>query len=54
MTNDEVIHVAKEITIAMFSADKDFTPTKVTGKVVADFLQVVYDKVAELNSSSKD
>ncbi len=51
MTNDEIINVAKEITIAMFSTERNLSPAKATGKVVAEFMQAIYDKVVELNSS---
>lgn len=48
MTNDEIINVAKEITIAMFSTERNLSPAKATGKVVAEFMQAIYDKVVEL------
>ena len=53
MSNDEIITVAKDITIAMFTNQTTLSPTQTTGKVVADFMQVVYDKIVELNNNDQ-
>jgi len=41
--------MVKEITIAKLSVSPDVPPTKEGGESVADFMQVIYNKLKELN-----
>jgi hypothetical protein len=48
LKNYTIIEMTKDITIAKLN-NITLTPNKESGKSVADFMQVIYDKIVELN-----
>lgn len=52
MSNGVIIDAVKEITVAMVS-NSERSATKENGKDVAEFMQVVYDKLTELNKKDQ-
>lgn len=51
LSNSSIIGMVKDITIAKLS-NTDSPATKENGEKVAEFMQVIYDKISELNSDS--
>ena len=51
LSNKHLIEMVKEITIAKMS-NTNIPPTKEGGEKVAEFMQIVYDKLVELNNKA--
>lgn len=51
MTNDKIIECVVQITVSKLS-DTNTSPSKEGGAKVADFMQAIYDKLSELNTSN--
>ncbi len=49
MNNSTLIDKTVEITVARLS-NTNVSPNKDGGKMVAEFMQVIYDKLSELNA----
>ena len=49
MSNSTIIEFVKEITIAKLSSS-DLSATAKSGQDTAQFMQIVYDKLSELNN----
>ncbi|MBD5549515.1 MAG: hypothetical protein HDQ97_19405 [Lachnospiraceae bacterium] len=54
MTNNALIDKTVEITVAKVStvADSTAAVSEASGKMIAEFMQVIYDKLCELNTDS--
>lgn len=51
LSNKHLIEMVKEITIAKMS-NTNIPPTEEGGEKVAEFMQIVYDKLVELNNKA--
>lgn len=49
LQNTEIIEMVKDITVAKMS-NTNTPPSKDGGEKIAEFMQAIYDKLAELNS----
>lgn len=52
--NEWLITMAKEITVAKVSACTSSSTNKDTGKATADYLEIVYAKLKELNEEKTE
>lgn len=51
MNNSELIEMTKDIVIAMIEPSQTFVAGKECAESVAEAMQIVYDKLSELNSN---